>query len=303
VDLLQIFRKIWRYRIVTLPVVALTLLGAFYVVALKGSEYSANSSYVLINPPAPPTAEDIAADPKLGRIGADNPFTRFPDQSTVVDLLASRLSNESAQRALAQQGASRYTVAPSSQFAYGPSLILDITGLGSTPKIAMGTASLVDAAVVSELDRMQASQGVDPRYRIEAQRVVAPDHAEQQLSGKLRTLVGVFVLGGIMLFVAVSAAEGLTVLRAEQRGGAVVEGTDEGILVPSGVKERQVVGGGGRKTGKRILGVIPHGRIGSDKAVASAGRNGASIDSAATVRATGSGQEHGSQGGAPKLRR
>ena len=62
-DLLQILQKIWRYRIVTLPVLALTLLGAIYVVALKESEYSATSSYVLINPPGPPTAEEIAADP------------------------------------------------------------------------------------------------------------------------------------------------------------------------------------------------------------------------------------------------
>lgn len=51
--LLQISRKIWRYRVVTLPVLALTLLGAFYVVAIKKPEYSATTSYVLINPPAP----------------------------------------------------------------------------------------------------------------------------------------------------------------------------------------------------------------------------------------------------------
>ena len=35
-DLLLIARKIWRYRIATLPVIALTLLGAFYVVAAQG---------------------------------------------------------------------------------------------------------------------------------------------------------------------------------------------------------------------------------------------------------------------------
>ena len=125
-DLLKILQKIWRYRIVTLPVLALTLLGAIYVVALKESEYSATSSYVLINPPAPPTAEEIAADPSLGRINFDNPFTRFTDQSVVMDLLASTLSNESARRALAQQGADdRYTVAPSSEFGFSSQLLDD----------------------------------------------------------------------------------------------------------------------------------------------------------------------------------
>ena len=231
-DLLQILQKIWRYRIVTLPVLALTLLGAIYVVALKESEYSAASSYVLINPPAPPTAEEIAADPSLGRINSDNPFTRFTDQSVVMDLLASTLSNESARRALAQQGAdNRYTVAPSSEFGFS-SQLLDVTGVGSTPREAVRTAELVGAALTSELDRLQASRGVDARYMIETQRVVAPDHAEQRVSGKLRTLVGVFAMGAILLFVVISAAEALTTLRAERSKQGVPkdkQGSFEGL--------------------------------------------------------------------------
>ena len=55
-NLLLIARKIWRYRLVTLPVIALTLLGLFYVMAVKAPEYKVSSSYVLINPPPPPTA-------------------------------------------------------------------------------------------------------------------------------------------------------------------------------------------------------------------------------------------------------
>ena len=94
---------------------------------------------------------------------------------------------------------------------------MEITGVGSTPETAMQTAKLVGAALTRELDRLQASQGVDARYRIETQRVVAPDHAEQRVSGKLRTLVGVFVLGAILLFVVISAAEAVTALRAERR--------------------------------------------------------------------------------------
>ncbi len=244
--LLQISRKVWRHRFVTLPVLALTLLGAFYVVALKAPEYSATTSYVLINPPAPPTPEQIAADPKLGRISPDNPFTRFTDQSVVVNLLASSLSNESARRALAQQGADpRYTVAPTGTFGYS-SLIMEITGVGSTPETAIETARLVGVALTSELDRMQASRGVADRYRIHTQRVVAPDHAEQRLSGKLRTLVGVFTLGAILLFVVVSAAEGLTELRAERRREAVAEETDEGeAIVKPGMNSSQ--GNGGRR--------------------------------------------------------
>ena len=101
--------------------------------------------------------EEIAADPKLGRISPDNPFTRFTDQSVVVNLLASSLSNESARRALVQQGADpRYTVAPTGTFGYS-SLIMEATGVGPTPETAIETARLVGAALTTELDRMQAS--------------------------------------------------------------------------------------------------------------------------------------------------
>ncbi len=218
-DLLEISRKIWRYRIVTLPVIALTLLGALYVVALKEDEYSASSSYVLINPPAPPTAEDIARNPALARISPENPYTRFTDQSVIVGLLSSSLNNESARRELSEAGADRsYKVAPSSDLGYS-SLLIEITGTGSTPREAVRTAELVGAALTRELERLQASQGVAPSYRIETQRVVAPDHAQQQLSGTLRPLVGVLALGAILLFVVISVTEALATLRAERGNG------------------------------------------------------------------------------------
>ena len=92
-DLLLISRKIWRYRIVTLPVIALTLLGAVYVIAIKAPEYKVSSSYILINPPLPPTPDEIARNPALGRINPNNPYTRFSDQSVIVSLLSSSLSS------------------------------------------------------------------------------------------------------------------------------------------------------------------------------------------------------------------
>ena len=102
-DLLLIVRKIWRYRFVTLPVIALTLLGAFYVIAVKAPEYKVSSSYVLINPPPPPTADDIARNPALGRINPNNPYTRFSDQSVIVSLLSSSLSTDAARQELVDQ--------------------------------------------------------------------------------------------------------------------------------------------------------------------------------------------------------
>jgi hypothetical protein len=250
-NLLLISRKIWRYRLVTLPVIALTLLGVFYVMAVKAPEYKVSSSYVLINPPPPPTADDIARDPKLSRINPNNPYTRFSDPSVIVSLLSSSLSNESARRELASAGADpRYTVAPDLQLGYS-SLVVEVTGVGSTPQGAVHTAEVVGAALTRELDRMQVSQGVDPHYMVKTQRVVAPDSPTQQVSSTLRPLVGVFAMGAILLLLAVSGADALDTLRAErnQRGLPERDGNEDSLEVAA-INDSQIHQG--RRNDRRL---------------------------------------------------
>jgi hypothetical protein len=216
-DLLSIARKIWRYKLLTLPIVLLTLCGAVYVVAVKEPVYEASSSFILINPPAPPTAEDIARDPALGRINADNPYTRFSDQSVIVEVLASSMASESAQRALLKTGADpRYKVAPTSEFGYS-SPIVQITAQGWSPGVAVRSAQLVGSALTRELNHMQQAEGVDPQYRIKAQQVESPDGAQLRASGQLRVLVGILALGVVLLFVVVSLADALTTIRTERK--------------------------------------------------------------------------------------
>jgi hypothetical protein len=262
-DLLSIARKLWRYRLLTLPVLALTFCGAVYVVAVKDPVYEASSSYILINPPPPPTEEEIARDPALSSVDADNPFTRFADQSVVVEVLASTLSTESARRALVDAGAdSRYTVARASQFGYS-SPIVQITGTGESPEAAVRTAELVGEAVTSELNRMQVARGVDSQYRIETQQVDAPDDAELRASGKLRSLVGVLALGTVLLFVLVSVADALATLRMErsERGArpwragedelGVVPGEEAEVLTYSDTEHGRAAARGSRANGHR----------------------------------------------------
>lgn len=230
-DLLHISQKIWRYRLVTLPVIALTLLGAFYVIAIKAPVYKVSSSWVLINPPPPPTADEIARDPALGRINPNNPYTRFSDQSVIVSLLSSSLSNDSARQQLEAAGADpRYTVAPDVELGYS-SLVLVVTGVGSTPQAAVHTAELVGAALTREVERVQTAQHVDPRYMIKAQQVVAPNSPKQQISSKLRPFIVVLAIGAILLLLAVSAAEALDRLRAEWRERDVGGKGDEGDAI------------------------------------------------------------------------
>ena len=195
-----------------------------YAVAFKDPVYEAKSSYLLINPPAPPTAEEIARNPQLGRVNADNPYTRYADQSVVIEVLTSALNSDSARRELKDAGAdSRYTVASTSELGYS-SPIVEITGVGASPQAAIRTAEVVGDALKRELDRMQKDEGVASDYEITTQQVEPPTDAQLRASSQARTLVAVLALGGVLLFVVVSVADALTNLRIERRERAAWDG-------------------------------------------------------------------------------
>jgi len=154
---------------------------------------------------------------------------------------------------LKKQGAdSRYTVAPV-QSTYGySSLMLGVTGVGSSGPQAIRTAELVGAALNQQLENLQASRGVAPHYRIKSELIDAPDTASQKVSGKLRSLIGVLVLGVILLFVVISAAEGLATLRAEWTKREPPEEPDiEGPLQGSATNNSTMNNSGRHKLSRR----------------------------------------------------
>ena len=228
-DLLLITRKIWRHKLFTIPVILLTLAGTAYVIAVKKPLYEASSSYLMISPPAAPTAEEITRNPELAKVKADNPYTRFADQSVVIDVLERTMSTESVRKTLVKAGADpRYTLGSAIEF--GSSVpIIQVKALASTPQGAMRSADVVARAVVAELDRMQKAHDVDPGYRITAMQVEIPDGARLKASGQLRMLVGVLGLGTILLFIVVSVTDALEGLRRERWAEqvAVRESLDE----------------------------------------------------------------------------
>lgn len=213
-NLLLIVTKLWKYKLVTIPILVFVLAGSYYVVAVKAPTYETSTSYILVNPPPAPTEADIARKPALARVHADNPYTRFSDGGSVlVQVLTSRLGSDATRLALEQQGADpNYTAAPSVAFGFSVPL-LEITGTGTTAAAAVKTANLVGEALSKELNRMQP--GIDPTYRITAQDVVPAHDAKLKPTGTLRSLVAVFVLGTILLFIAVSILDAVNALRAQ----------------------------------------------------------------------------------------
>ncbi len=186
----------WRYKFATLPILAFVLVGAFYVIAIKTPVYEAGSTYILVNPPAPPTESDIARDPSLGRLGLGQ---------SLHPLLRPVRGRAGARRAAEQRrgqrrrsrggGPIRTTPLPRARSSGTArrSCRSAVPGRARPQRCGPPTSSARRSR--QELDRMQAAQRVSPRYRIVTQQVVAPHDAKLKASGKLRALVAVFALG------------------------------------------------------------------------------------------------------------
>jgi hypothetical protein len=213
-DLLAMYRAVVRNRLFTIPVILLILVGGVWVYFLSSPTYEATSSYVLFAPPAAPTASDIAQDPALAKVHADNPYARV-DPSVVVSIIVKRAGSDRARQALIAAGADpRYQIV--SGGAYGAaSPTVDITGVGSTAASAVKTTELVGDRLQQELHDIQSVQSVDDRYMVKAVQTESVQGAQLKVSSRLRSLLAVLGVGLLLLFVAVSIGEAIRNLRAE----------------------------------------------------------------------------------------
>jgi hypothetical protein len=205
-DLISIVRAMWRHKLATIPVILLTCLGAFYVVAVKAPVYQASASFALVYPPAAPTQAQIAEDPALAKVNTSNPLLGYSDPSAVTQIVIGIVGTSSSQQALLKAGAgTQYQIAPS----VASSEIISITGVGTTAPSAILSANLVTQAAKNALYQVQANQGVTPKYMIKTYQLATANQAAQKLSGKLRSLVAVLGLGVLLLFIVISVAEAI----------------------------------------------------------------------------------------------
>lgn len=209
-DLFSIGGTLWRHKRVSIPVILLTLLGVVYVLAFQAATYQADAKVLLTNPPASPTAVQIAQDPALAK--TNNPFANLGNLTYVADTLIDEVSAPADKDTLTEAGASRYQVAlaDGDQTSIPPAI--DITGTAANAQAAMQTAQLVATAISSDLNKLQVSQHVQSKYMINAVEYVTPASATK-VSGKLRVAAGVVAIGLIVLLVSVSIAQG----REEQK--------------------------------------------------------------------------------------
>jgi capsular polysaccharide biosynthesis protein len=214
-DLLALSRTLWRHKFAVIPVLVLVLLGLAYVVKVKPPTYNSDAEVILINPPAAPTPEQIAADPKLAKINTNNPYLAYGDLTLVGDAVVDLVTSHTEQQALAAKGVSpKYQVSMSSDPGNPP--IIDITGVGTSAAAAIFSAQEVADASETGLATMQQADGVTQTYMIKSGLLLAPSSAQNSVSSKLRSLIEILGAGLILLFIVVSVAEAFTRRREEE---------------------------------------------------------------------------------------
>jgi hypothetical protein len=205
-DLFSIGGALWRHKKVSIPVILLTLFGVFYVLTIQTATYQADAKVLLTNPPAPPTAVQIAQDPSLAR--TENPFANLGDLTYVADVLTDEVSAAAERDTLSEAGVSGYQVALDDPDQTSIPPAIDITGTGANSHAAIQSVRLATAALVRDLDKMQVGQHVQRKYMINAVEYVTPTSAAKVSSSSLRVAVGVVAIGLLALLVAVSMAQG-----------------------------------------------------------------------------------------------
>lgn len=207
-DLFTLVGTIWRHRLATIPVILITLIGAGYVLEVKPPTYQSSAEILLANPPNPPTQAQIAADPALGKVNWNNPYLGYGNLVLVADVVIELVGSPAVQQELVNKGADpKYTVALENAFENPP--VIQATGVGPSPAAAIKSAQLVAAQVIQSLYQIQAEQHVDRPAMITGAEFVKPSVATSSSSGKLRTLIGFFALGLILLLLAVSIAQAM----------------------------------------------------------------------------------------------
>jgi hypothetical protein len=207
-DLMSLVRLVVRHWRVTGPAAAATLVLVVAAFVMSSPTYAASASVALYSPPEAPDAADTpGADPSAGQ----NPFTRYGDLSVVADIVARRMDSDAERAALEAQGVTGYEVV-ANRLQRGP--LIEVTGTGPNPAVAISSAEAVVAEFDSVLSEMQEAEGADPEYFITSGPIEPPEKAVAQVGSTLRTAIAALVVGGLGTIGFAVAAEAFTRRRA-----------------------------------------------------------------------------------------
>ena len=204
-DLFAIGRSLWQHKRATIPVILLTMLGVFYIVAVKPATYESKTEILLTSPPGPPTTTQASAKHGPAHVNTYNPFVSL-GLVQFADVLIEMVGSPTAKQTLVQAGANpQYQVSLDTSLQTPPAI--EVTGMAPNAEAAIKSARLVSNLVSQDLYQIQAQLNIDRRYMISSIEYIKPTSATTVLTGKLRSLIEVIALAFILLLVAVSVSQ------------------------------------------------------------------------------------------------
>jgi len=215
-NIFSIARSIWRHKWAAIPVIVLTAIAMAYVSMGKAPTYSAKAFILLENAP-------VVAQPTVNKDGGPpvgyNPVASLENLTQVGVVLSQVVTTPTEEAKLAKEGvAPGYLVTPDNSLETPP--IVDITGVGSSPKQAISSAQLISNEIQQQLYQLQVTQGVNKPYLITSIEYAKPTTATKSAS-KVQPAIVVLVAGLFVLLVTVSTSQSIQERRALRRSSAL----------------------------------------------------------------------------------
>ncbi|GAA4760155.1 hypothetical protein [Citricoccus nitrophenolicus] len=258
-DPLSVLKTLWTHKWVAMPMVVLTVLACAYGMFWAPRSYESSATFALAMPSVP-TERELENDPELVALNADNPYLRWNDTSLLAQVVIARVSSNDVAKELEGRGLSTdFTlVAP----AGTTSGMLTITATDTSPENAANTVAFLAEAFTGVLREVQKVNNADDLYLVEAMPISGPTPPEEVFSSRLRSTAVLGVVGGLLLFGAVSLAQSVSESRRRGREAAaeaVVEDTTPEVTTPEPpptTVEPGEDGGGGRRHAREAGGGV-----------------------------------------------
>jgi capsular polysaccharide biosynthesis protein len=213
IDALSVLLRRWY---VVLVGALLMLGGAAAVFAVVPTTYQSSGQMLLLLPP--------------GASGTDKPVNPYLNLqsglTTAASLVSGAVSTKDVQRELTEKGFdAEYAVA----VVPGTGPLITVTAKDIDPELAVETRDAVMSWIDAEMAAIQQEVDVPRDQYIRATRSSVSSGAEVLPGSKLRALVGVAVLGGVLTLAMTFLVDRLLVRRAARRGSPAEPAVEEPI--------------------------------------------------------------------------
>ena len=211
---LSVFRTLWTYKWVALPIILLTALACAYGLFWAPRTYESEAIYAMAMPDVPSELE-LEHNPALGQLNQDNPYLRWRDTSLLTQVVVARMNTDAMADLLESlELATDFEVIAAEGAGSG---LLQIIVQAEDPDQATATVTALGLELERMLREVQKVNQADDLYLVRALPISGPTPAEEIFSSRLRFTLVLGAAGVLVLFGAISLAQSVSTARRGSR--------------------------------------------------------------------------------------